>query len=304
MIKRRHALKTAAALAAMATLPRAAVAQDARIVRRIPSTGAALPVIGMGSWLTFHVFSDREALAVRTAILREFFARGGALLDSSPMYGRSEAVLGHCLGELGQPEAAFTATKVWIIGRQFGINQMEHSESLWGQGGFDLMQVHNLLDWDTQLETLKTWKAAGRIRYIGVTTSHGRRHDELERIMRAQPLDFVQFTYNFSDRGVEERLLPLAAERGIAVIINRPFNGGSLFDAIAGNPLPGWAPEIGCANWAQVFLKFVISHSAVTCAIPATSKVAHMQENMGALAGALPDAALRKRMLADFQALT
>jgi diketogulonate reductase-like aldo/keto reductase len=257
----------------------------------------------MGSWLTFHVFSDRAALAVRTEILREFFAHGGMLLDSSPMYGRSEAVLGHCLTELGSPGAAFRATKVWILGQQFGINQMEHSGSLWGQGGFDLMQVHNLLDWDTHLGTLKDWKAAGRIRYLGVTTSHGRRHDDLETIMRAQPLDFVQFTYNFADRSVEERLLPLAAERGMAVIINRPFDGGDLFDSVAGTPLPGWAPEIGCANWAQVFLKFVVSHPAVTCAIPATSQVAHMQENMGALTGMLPDAAMRERMLADFRRL-
>lgn len=278
-----------------------AIAQDARIVRRIPATGEALPVIGMGSWLTFHVFSDREALAVRTEILREFFARGGSLLDSSPMYGRSEAVLGHCLAELGQPGAAFRATKVWILGQRFGINQMEHSESLWGQGGFDLMQVHNLLDWQTQLETLKEWKAAGRIRYLGITTSHGRRHEELEGLMRTQPLDFVQFTYNMAETETDERLLPLAAERGIAVIINRPFDGGNLFDRVGNAPLPGWAAEIGCANWAQVFLKFVVSHPAVTCAIPATSQVAHMQENMGALMGPLPDAAMRRRMIQDFE---
>jgi len=258
----------------------------------------------MGSWLTFHVYRDPMALAVRTEIVREFLARGGALLDSSPMYGRSEAVLGHCLRELGNPDAAFKATKVWIVGQQFGINQMEHSESLWGAGGFDLMQVHNLLDWDTQLETLKEWKTSGRIRYLGVTTSHGRRHEELEEIMRAEPLDFVQFTYNLAETEADQRLLPLAAERGMAVIINRPFDGGSLFDEVRGVQLPGWAADIGCTNWAQVFLKFVVSHPAVTCAIPATSQIAHMRENMGALTGPLPDAALRERMRMDFKRLT
>jgi diketogulonate reductase-like aldo/keto reductase len=166
------------------------------------------------------------------------------------------------------------------------------------------MQVHNLLDWDTHLGTLREWKAAGRIRYLGVTTSHGRRHEELEHLMRTQTLDFVQFTYNLAETEAEQRLLPLAAERGIAVIINRPFDGGNLFDVVRGETLSGWAAEIGCANWAQVFLKFVVSHPAVACAIPATSQLAHMQENMGALAGPLPDAALRKRMLADFRALS
>jgi diketogulonate reductase-like aldo/keto reductase len=302
---RRNFLRAAGAIGLAAALrPGSAMAQEAPLnLRRIPSTGETLPVIGMGSWLTFHVFNDAVALAVRREILREFFARGGALLDSSPMYGRSEAVLGHCLLELGRPEAAFTASKVWIVGRQFGINQMEHSESLWGASGFDLMQVHNLLDWDTHLETLWEWKAAGRIRYLGVTTSHGRRYEELEELMRTQPLDFVQFTYNLAETEAEQRLLPLASERGIAVIINRPFDGGNLFDFVRGKPLPGWAAEIGCENWAQVFLKFVVSHPAVSCAIPATSQVAHMQENMGALAGPLPDAALRKRMLADFERL-
>jgi len=286
---------------AAALRPDRVAARDPLSVRRIPSSGEALPAIGMGSWQTFHVLGDKEALAARTAILREFLAHGGTLLDSSPMYGRSEAVLGHCLAELGEPEAAFRATKVWILGRQLGINQMEHSKSLWGQGGFDLMQVHNLLDWDTHLPVLREWKTAGRIRYLGVTTSHGRRHDELEEILRTEPLDFVQFTYNFADTEADRRLLPLAAERGIAVIINRPFDGGNLFDAVQGKPLPGWAAEIGCMNWAQVFLKWVVSHPAVSCAIPATSQVAHMQENMGALAGPLPDSAMRKRMLADFE---
>ncbi len=270
------------------------------LLRTIPTTGERLPAIGMGSWLTFQVGDDREALAVRREILRTFLEQGGTVLDSSPMYGRAEAVLGQCLRELHLPVKTFRATKVWIPGRRFGINQMEHSEQLWGGSGFDLMQVHNLLDWDSHLPTLREWKVAGRIRYVGVTTSHGRRHEELEQIMRTEELDFVQFTYNIADCEAEERLLPLAAERGIAVLINRPFQHGALFERVRGRPLPGWAADIGCHNWAQVFLKFIVSHPAVTCAIPATSQVAHMAENVSALRGPLPDAAMRWRMAADF----
>ncbi|OGT83729.1 MAG: aldo/keto reductase [Gammaproteobacteria bacterium RIFCSPLOWO2_02_FULL_61_13] len=270
------------------------------LLRAIPKTGQLLPAIGMGTWITFQVGDDPQALAERREILRTFLERGGAMLDSSPMYGRAEAVLGQCLRELHFPANPFRATKVWILGRRFGINQMAHSEQLWGEGGFELMQVHNLLDWDAHLPTLREWKAAGRIRYLGVTTSHGRRHEELEQIMRTEELDFVQFTYNIVDREAEERLLPLAAERGIAVIINRPFEHGALFEHVRGRPLPGWTAEIGCRNWAQVFLKFIVSHPAVTCAIPATSQAAHMAENIAALHGALPDSALRRRMAADF----
>jgi aryl-alcohol dehydrogenase-like predicted oxidoreductase len=180
---------------------------------------------------------------------------------------------------------------------------MEESFAHWGVKRFDLMQVHNMLDWETHLATLKEWKAAGRIRYLGITTSHGRRHGDLEAAMRRERVDFVQFSYSFADRDADKRLLPLALERGAAVIVNRPFDGGDLFGAVKGKPLPGWAREIACANWAQAFLKFVISHPAVTCAIPATTNPAHMRENMGSLAGRLPDAALRQRMAADFDRL-
>ncbi|MBI1731573.1 MAG: aldo/keto reductase [Gammaproteobacteria bacterium] len=297
----RRSLLIAGALVGVQGLPRLAsgAGNTPALTRVIPKSGESLPAIGMGSWITFHIGNDPDELAIRRDVLRTFFARGGAVLDSSPMYGRSEAVLGKCLRDLDPGIKPFRATKVWILGRRFGIEQMQHSENLWGQGGFDLMQVHNVLNWDTHLPTLREWKAAGRIRYLGVTTSHGRRHDELEQIMRTEDLDFVQFTYNIVDREAEERLLPLAAERGIVVIINRPFRQGALFDAVQGRHLPGWAAEIECANWAQIFLKFIISHPAVTCAIPATSQVAHMQENVGALYGALPDEALRRRMVAD-----
>lgn len=273
------------------------------ITRPIPAGGEALPVIGMGTWITFDVGSDPAELDTRVEILRTFFARGGALIDSSPMYGRAEATLGHCLGRVAERAALFGATKVWTRGRAAGIRQMERSRALWGVERFDLMQVHNLLDRESHLPVLKEWKAEGRIRHLGVTTSHGRRHAELERLLRTEPLDFVQLTYNIADREAEARLLPLAAERGVAVIANRPFQGGRLFQAVRGRPLPAWAAEIGCANWAQVFLKLIVSHPAVTVAIPATSQVIHMEENMGALRGALPDAALRRRMVAAFEAL-
>ena len=229
-------------------------------------------------------------------VLRTFFDLGGAVVDSSPMYGSSQKVLGHCLESIGDSGPLFAATKVWTPGRALGVRQMQHSRDLWGVERFDLMQIHNLVDWEAHLETLVEWKAAGRVRYIGVTTSHGRRHDDLERIMAEQPIDFVQFTYNLLDREAEDRLLPLAAERGLAVIINRPFRGGRLFDLFQDQPLPAWAAGFDAANWAQFFLKFIISHPAVTCAIPATRRVDHMTENMGALTGRLPDASMRMRM--------
>jgi diketogulonate reductase-like aldo/keto reductase len=278
-------------------------ASGAALRRIIPKTGETLPIIGMGSWITFNVGRDTALRAARTKVLQTFFERGGAMVDSSPMYGSSEEVIGHCLTRIEGKAALFSATKVWTPFRWLGVRQMEESERLWGTKRFDLMQVHNLLDWDAHLETLKAWKAEGRIRYIGMTTSHGSRHEEMAEIMTSQPIDFVQFTYNILDREAEERLLPLAAERGLGVIVNRPFQGGGLFDRFAQHPLPNWASEIDCANWAQLFLKFTISHPAVTCAIPATSRVDHMQENMGACYGRLPDAAMRARMIRHVESL-
>jgi aryl-alcohol dehydrogenase-like predicted oxidoreductase len=275
----------------------ALAASDLVHAKPIPATGERLPVIGMGSWITFDVGDDAAARAQRVEVLRAFFDAGGALIDSSPMYLSSQEVIGHCLGQFPDTTSLFAATKVWTMTRPLGIRQMEASQQLWGVDRFDLMQVHNLLDWETHLETLTEWKARGRVRYIGVTTSHGRRDEELEMIMTGQPIDFVQFTYNILDREAEDRLLPLAAERGLGVIINRPFRRGALFDSLGRQPLPEWAGEIGCANWAQLFLKFIVSHPAVTCAIPATSRVDHMRENMGALSGPLPDAAMRERMI-------
>lgn len=267
------------------------------LTKPIPGTREHLPVIGMGSWITFDVGDDQGLRQARRDVLQAFFDLGGGVIDSSPMYASSEAVIGYCLGRIANTQRLFAATKVWVVFKALGIRQMEASEELWGRERLDLMQIHNLLDWETHLETLLEWKAKGRLRYIGVTTSHGRRHAELEQVMAEQPIDFVQFTYNILDREVEPRLLPLAGERGLAVIVNRPFRRGALIDRFAGRPLPDWAAEIDCANWAQFLLKFIVSHPAVTCAIPATSRVDHMGQNMGAARGRLPDAAMRRRMV-------
>ncbi len=282
-------------LASAATLP--------PITKAIPSTGEPLPVIGMGSWITFDVGDDTGARAGLLPVLQAFFDHGGAVIDSSPMYGSSERTIGELLKQIGNQQALFSATKVWTIGNWLGRRQMSSSAQLWGVPRFDLMQIHNMLDWATHLEVLKEWKRAGRIRYLGITTSHGRRHEALEKAMRTVPFDFVQFTYNILDREAEQRLLPLAMERRMAVIINRPFQGGSLFGKIRGKQLPTWAAQFDCRNWAQFFLKFIVSHPAVTCAIPATSKVKHMMENMGAGFGRLPDARTRQQMIHYFDGL-
>jgi diketogulonate reductase-like aldo/keto reductase len=260
-------------------------------------------VIGMGSWITFNVGEDKELRDQRLQVLQIFFARGGAVIDSSPMYGSSEAVIGYCLARIENREALFSATKVWTPLQMLGPGQMAESRELWGVQRFDLMQIHNMLNWESHLETLLEDQAQGRIRYVGMTTSHGRRHDDFEKTMREQPLDFVQFSYNILDREAEARLLPLAAERGLAVVVNRPFRRKQLFSLFERHPLPEWAGEFDCANWAQFFLKFVVSHPAVTCAIPATSRVDHMEENMGALSGRLPDAAMRERMIRYVESL-
>jgi diketogulonate reductase-like aldo/keto reductase len=275
-----------------------AIPSSARHSRIIPSSAEAIPVIGMGSWLVFAIDpDDDEQLTSREAVIQEFLSRGGGMIDSSPMYGVAQDVIGRSLKRIKDHSGLFAATKVWTRGNRQGLLQMEDSRLLWGLTRFDLMQVHNLIDWEHHLPNLYDMRDEGQIRYVGVTTSHGRRHGELIDIMRSQPLDFVQFTYNLLDREAEQFLLPLAADRGIAVIINRPFQRGHLFDKFARYPLPPWTAEIDCNNWAQFFLKFIISHPAVTCAIPATSRVDHMRENMEAAHGRLPDTALRKEMV-------
>lgn len=303
-MNRRNFLRTAAASVLSLSTPTLAYSKSSPIITRvIPSSRESLPVIGMGTWITFDAGRDSYAIQNCTDVLNHFFAAGGGMIDSSPMYGSSESVIGKCLAQIDNSNTLFSATKVWTPGRAIGITQMEESKKLWGLNGFDLMQIHNLLDWDSHIKTLREWKDSGRIRYIGVTTSHSRRHEELIEIMKKEPLDFVQFTYNLADRKAENKLLPLAVDREIAVIINRPFRRGQLFDHLKNQSLPDWAKEIECKNWAQFFLKFIISHPSVTLAIPATSRVDHMVENMGAMQGPLPDAAMRKQMLAYFQSI-
>lgn len=258
-----------------------------------------IPKIGMGTWITFDKDPKQVQLTKYIEILNEFFASGGRMIDSSPMYGSAQQLLGAVLPQVSS-EHLFAATKVWIPGKQMGIEQMNQSIELWGLTHMDLMFVHNLLDWRTHLTTLKDWRQSGKLSYIGVTTSHGRRHDELIKIMKSEPIDFVQFTYNINDREAEDVLLPLAADKGVKVVINRPFQTGGLFSRVNNKPLPEWAKAIQCENWAQFFLKFIISHPAVTCAIPATSQVSHMRENMQALKGDLPDEKMRTEMIKYF----
>jgi diketogulonate reductase-like aldo/keto reductase len=261
----------------------------------------ALNPIGLGSWGTFNVGNDPRGRANAREVIKAFFAEGGNLIDSSPMYGSSNEVIGAALTALGKPPALFSAEKVWTQGD--GAAQIEDTRKRWGLPRFDLIQVHNLTDWENKLPLLFEMKARGQLRYAGITTSHGRRHDELEQIMRTQPIDFVQLTYNLEDREAEQRLLPLAQERGIRVIANRPFQRKELLDKVMRHPLPGWAKDIDCANWAQVLLKFIVSHPSTPIAIPATSQVAHLKENMGAARGRMPDAAFRRRMQDHFVAL-
>jgi aryl-alcohol dehydrogenase-like predicted oxidoreductase len=270
--------------------------------RPIPSTGEPLPVVGCGTWRTFDVGDDAAAQAKLADVLRVLFDAGGSVIDSSPMYGSSEAVAGTLLTRLAAHQKAFVATKVWTEGRDAGIAQMEESMRRLQQPRIDLMQVHNLVDWRTQLATLRDWKASGRIRYIGITHYTSSAFDEVEAIMRTEKIDFVQIDYSADDRDAEARILPAAKERGIGVVINQPFGGGSLLARLRGRPLPGWAADIGCTSWAQVLLKFVLAHPAVTCVIPGTGRPEYMIDNVHAGIGRYPDDALRKQIVAAIRA--
>lgn len=298
---RRHLLRQGLALGAAGLLARAeAAAPPAAAVatRLLPKGGEALPLVGLGSWITFNVGRDAAAREQCADVMQAFFDGGGRLVDSSPMYGSSQEVIGHGLRRPGALARVYAADKVWISPATRGPAQIEESRRFWGVARFDLLQVHNLLSWQEHLPTLLEMKAAGRLRHVGVSTSEGRRHAELEQIMRSQPLDFVQLTLSLRDRRAEERLLPLARERGIAVIVNRPFEGGELLRSLGRQPLPAWTAELGCTSWAQLALKFVLAHPAVNCAIPATTRVDHVRENLAAARGRLPDAAERARIAA------
>ena len=300
MWNRRRALRTLAAASSYAVLrPSTARAQPRAILTRpIPSTGEPLPVVGLGSWITFNVGDDPVARDASADVMRNFVEAGGRMIDSSPMYGSSQKVIGYGLRKTALTGRIFCADKVWISSGAQGREQIEESRQNWQVSRFDLVQVHNLLNWQEHLPTLFAMKGAGQVRYVGITTSEGRRHRDIEHLMRSHPIDFVQVTYNPVDREVEERILPLAHDRGIAVIVNRPFRAGALLRALARKPLPPWAADIDCTSWVQFVLKFIVSHPAVICAIPATTSVAHVRENMNAAYGRLPDASLRQRMIA------
>ena len=298
---RRNVLRALAMAASATQLPaRAAVAQPDTLptmaARKIPSSGEMLPAIGLGTWQSFDVGAEAAARAPLENVLREFVALGGKLIDSSPMYARSEEVAGDSIAKLGLREKFFIATKVWTTGKAAGIAQMEDSMKKLRAKPIELMQVHNLLDVDTHLRTLGEYKREGRVRYVGVTHYTASAFDAVAKAIRAHAVDFLQINYSVGEREAERQLLPLARERGIAVIVNRPFAGGELLRRLRGTALPAYAAEIDCTSWEQLLLKFVVSHPSVTCAIPATARVEHLQDNMGAGRGRMPDEKLRARI--------
>jgi diketogulonate reductase-like aldo/keto reductase len=272
------------------------------VKRKIPSAtnGESVPVIGMGTWNTFDVGDGAGERAPLVKVLEMFYAAGARLIDSSPMYGNAENVTGDLVQQLGKQSSTFYATKVWTSGRDKGLAQIEHSLRAMKTPRLDLLQIHNLVDWRTHVATLRQLKSDGRIRYAGVTHYTVGAHSEIEAVLRAERFDFAQFNYSIGTRAAEQRLLPYCQEHGIGVLINRPFEEGGLFTRVRNRKLPGYAKEIGCTSWAQVFLKYIVSHPAVTCVIPATSRPEHMQDNLQAGFAPLPDAALRERMAKDF----
>ena len=294
-LSRRDLLRFALVAGALALTQGAGMAAPL-LKRNIPRTGDLLPVIGLGTWQTFDVPDQKSARAPLKQVLREFTRLGGSVIDSSPMYGKSESVVGDLTAELGMRSRLFLATKVWTRGREAGIQQMEESLRRLRTQQIDLMQVHNLVDWRTHLVTLRRWKDQNRIRYIGVTHYTASAYGELTSVLETQDLDFVQLNYSIIERDAERRLLPLALDHQIGVVVNRPFAEGELFRRVHGKSLPPWAKQIGCATWSQFFLKFIVSHPAVTCVIPATGKVEHLLDNMQGGIGPLPDAETRERM--------
>ncbi len=305
-ISRRDALRTigttVAGLAGSVASGAAVNAQAVRapmMAKKIPGSGEEVPVIGLGTWQTFDVGATAAARAPLDEVLGAFAELGGKLVDSSPMYGSSEEVLGDIAAKLGIRARLFVATKVWTSGKTSGLEQMEDSMRKLRANPVDLMQVHNLVDAGTHLDTLTEWKRAGRTRYIGVTHYTASSHGEVARVIAARPVDFVQINYSVGEREAERYLLPLARERGVAVIANRPFAGGDLFARLRSRKLPSWAGEIDCDSWSQILLKFVVSHPSITCAIPATSSAVHLRDNMKAGYGRMPDEALRARIAVE-----
>lgn len=296
-ISRRATLRTLTALAALPLLSSLNMEDRKVMKRKIPSTGEPLPVVGLGTWQTFDVGDNPAERKLRMDVLRILIEQGGSVVDSSPMYGSSENVVGDLSTQIELNEKLFLATKVWTSGKETGVKQMEASMALLRRQRLDLLQIHNLIDWKTHLKTLRNWKESGRVRYIGITHYLDSAHDSVERIMREEQIDFVQINYSMKSRAVEDRLLPLAQEKKIAILVNRPFEEGELFQRVKGKTLPEWAGEFDCESWGQFFLKFILSHPAINCVIPGTSKPQHMVDNLKAGIGKLPDQAQQKRMI-------
>lgn len=302
-------LIAAGGAAALAGVPmggapaRAATPAGRMITRTIPSTGETLPVIGVGTWQTFDVGADAAARAPLRQVLQILFEAGGSVIDSSPMYGPAEGVAGDLLAEMGARNRAFIATKVWTTGREAGIQQMRKSMRRFRTNRIDLMQVHNLVDWRTQLATLRAWKDEGTLRYIGVTHYTDSALPAVADIIAREKIDFVQLSYSLDDRAAEDRVLPLCAERGVGVIANQPFGSGGMFRRTRGKALPAWAADFDCRSWAQFFLKYLVGHPALTCAIPGTGRPEHMTDNVQGGIGRLPDAKQRRQMAAFWDAL-
>ena len=271
--------------------------------RSIPSSGETIPVVGLGTWRVFDVGSSPSERRPLKDVLENLLELGGRVVDSSPMYGAAESVVGDLAAELTIADKLFLATKVWTSGRDAGVAQMEQSLKRLRAPRLDLIQIHNLLDWRTHLKTLREWKAARRIRYLGVTHYTASAYDELERVLRAETLDFVQVNYSLGEREAERRILPLARDRGVAVLANRPFAEGGLFQRVRAQAVPSWAAEFDCESWAQFFLKWILAEPAVTCVIPGTSRPQHLADNLKAAVGRLPDAAMRDRMAAHIRAV-
>ena len=297
------ALLACSALAMPAAARSASESIKSVIKRPIPRSGEPLPVVGLGTWQTFDVGPNASERAELKAVLQLLLERGANVVDSSPMYGQAERVVGDLAADLGIHPKLFIATKVWTSGREAGIRQMENSFRLLRTERIDLMQVHNLLDLATHVKTLREWKIEGRIRYLGITHYHEGAHRDLERLVKTRDYDFVQFNYSMTEREAEERLLPACADSGTAVIINRPFAQASLFGKVKGKPLPPWAADLDCTSWAQFFLKYLLGHPAVTCVIPGTRRTTHLQDNLQAGTGRLPSEAIRKRMVQYIESL-
>jgi aryl-alcohol dehydrogenase-like predicted oxidoreductase len=300
---RRDFLRAGACAAGALLMPSISLPATIPLSRRIPKTGEEIPAVGLGTWQAFDVAGDAKELAQAGEALQALVDLGGRVIDSSPMYGSAESVTGRLAAERGVQSKLFVATKVWTSGREAGVRQMEDSMRKLRVERLDLMQVHNLVDAATHLATLRDWKKSGRVRYLGVTHYHAGAHAELEKFIRPGDIDFVQFNYSLAEPEAERRLLRAAADSRTAVIVNRPFAEGALFSRVKGKPLPAWAGEIGCASWAQFFLKWILGQPAVTCAIPGTRNPKHVADNLGAASGPVPDEAMRRKMSAYLESL-